>query len=95
MNSTWANINIDWVNNLIRDVATPNADDPYFPQFRSFDWFVGHSWAKGIVESNDGKDEESSSEDYNFTYGMKLWAHAIGDVIMEARANLMLAVTQR
>lgn len=79
---------------LIRDVANP-VSDKYFPQFRSFDWFHGHSFAHGIFPSGDGKDEESSSEDYHFAYGMKLFAKITKDTAMEGRANLMLAVMRR
>ncbi|CAN0530370.1 unnamed protein product, partial [Scytosiphon promiscuus] len=32
-------------------------DDPYFPQFRSFDWFCGHSWSRGLLFAYDGKNE--------------------------------------
>lgn len=87
--------NIDYVNSLVRDVANPSSSDPYFPVFRSFDWFVGHSWSKGLFFSGDGKDEESSSEDYNFAYGMKLWGLVTNNVAMQARGNLMLAVLKR
>lgn len=31
--------------------------DPYFPQFRAFDWFSGHSWARGLLFAFDGKDQ--------------------------------------
>lgn len=92
---TWGTDNSAWVNSLVRDVANPSLDDSYFPVFRSFDWFSGHSWAKGMFSSSDGKDEESSSEDYNFAYGMKLWGNTIGDASMEARGDLMLSVMRR
>lgn len=92
---TWAEDNKAWVNSLVRDVANPSSDDSYFPVFRSFDWFSGHSWAKGMFASSDGKDEESSSEDYNFSYGMKLWGKVIGDSSMEARGDLMISVMRR
>lgn len=92
---TWGDKNKDWVNSIVRDVANPSGDDKFFPVFRSFDWFSGHSWAKGLFASSDGKDEESSSEDYNFAYGMKLWGRAIGDASMEARGDLMLALMKR
>lgn len=85
----------DYAITLLRDVATPNCNDKYFPQFRSFDWFHGHSFAHGIFASGDGKDEESSSEDYHFAYGMKLFAKVIKDAKMEARSNLMLSVMRR
>lgn len=90
--NTWLVSNKDYVNSLLRDVANPTLADPYFPRFRSFDFFAGHSWAKGLFESADGKDEESSSEDYHFAYGMKLWGRVIGDTAMEGHGDIMLAV---
>lgn len=85
----------EYTTTLLRDVANPSTDDKFFPQFRSFDWFHGHSFAHGIFASGDGKDEESSSEDYHFAYGMKLYAKVVNDPMMEHRANLMLAVMKR
>lgn len=87
--------NVDYVNSLVRDVANPSSQDPYFPVFRSFDWFVGHSWSKGLFASGDGKDEESSSEDYNFSYGMKLWGIVTQNAAVQARGDLMLAIQKR
>lgn len=91
-NGTWATENKDWVNSLVRDVANPSLSDNYFAQFRMFDWFHGHSWASGLFESASGKNEESSSEDYNFAYGMKLWGQVIGDQAMSDRGALMLSI---
>lgn len=85
----------DYTITLIRDVANPSTKDKYFPQFRSFDWFHGHSFAHGIFASGDGKDEESSSEDYHCYYGIKLFAKIIGDEVMEQTANLILAIMKR
>ncbi|KAL8711372.1 MAG: hypothetical protein Q9220_004269 [cf. Caloplaca sp. 1 TL-2023] len=85
----------DWVNTLVRDAANPSPADPYFPVSRSFDWYHGHSWAKGLFDSGDGKDQESTSEDALFSYAMKMWGRTSGDAAMEARGNLMLAVQKR
>jgi endo-1,3(4)-beta-glucanase len=84
-----------WVNMLIRDFANPSTTDPFFPFQRSFDWFNGHSWAKGLFASGDGKDQESTSEDTFATFALKMWGRTSGDANMEARANLQLAVTAR
>jgi endo-1,3(4)-beta-glucanase len=93
---TWlTRTNVDYINCLVRDVSNPSDQDPYFPVDRSFDWFVGHSWSKGIFFSADGKDEESSSEDYNFAYGMKLWGLVTNNTVLQARGNLMLAIQRR
>lgn len=91
----WLTANKDWVNALVRDVANPSSTDPYFPVSRSFDYWHGHSWAKGLFESLDGKDQESSSEDANFGYAMKMWGYASGQPLVEARGNLMLAILRR
>ncbi|CDK26445.1 unnamed protein product [Kuraishia capsulata CBS 1993] len=95
LGGTWAKDNKDWVNALIRDVANPSSKDTYFPVSRMFDWYQGHSWAAGLFTSGDGRNEESSSEDYNFAYGMKLWGSVTGDKSMENRGNLMLAIMKR
>ncbi|CAF9909292.1 MAG: hypothetical protein HETSPECPRED_008922 [Heterodermia speciosa] len=96
LDPTWLTAtNKAWVNTLIRDAANPSVADPYFPQSRAFDWYHGHSWAKGLFDSFDGKDEESSSEDTFMSYAMKMWGHVVGDTAMEARGNLMLAVQKR
>ena len=92
-----AHVDPTWLTpaSLVRDVANPSSQDPYFPVFRSFDWFVGHSWSKGLFPSADGKDEESSSEDYNFSYGMKLWGVVTQNAAMQACGDLMLAIQKR
>lgn len=97
LDPSWLNVgsNRAWVNTLVRDFATPIATDPEFPFSRSFDWYHGHSWAKGLFESADGKDEESSSEDAFASYALKLWGASTGDVNQEARGNLMLAIHAR
>ena len=95
LDPSWLADNQDYVNALVRDVSNPSSQDQFFPVFRSFDWYSGHSWAKGLFESGDGKDEESSSEDAMFAYGLKMWGTTIGDASMEARGNLMLSVMSR
>ncbi|PSR75980.1 glycoside hydrolase family 81 protein [Coniella lustricola] len=84
-----------WVNSLIRDYANPSATDPYFPVSRMFDWYHGHSFAHGLYESADGRDQESSSEDTMAAYALKMWGLVSGDANTAARGNLMLAVLAR
>ncbi|KAF3033574.1 hypothetical protein E8E12_004567 [Didymella heteroderae] len=96
LDPSWLNegSNKQWVNTLVRDYANPVTDD-YFPFSRAFDWFHGHSWAKGLFESSDGKDQESTSEDTFATFALKMWGKISGDANMEARGNLQLAVQAR
>ncbi|KAH0013312.1 endo-1,3-beta-glucanase, partial [Aureobasidium melanogenum] len=97
LDPSWLNqgTNRAWVNMLVRDYSNSVTTDAYFPFSRSFDWFHGHSWARGLFESGDGKDEESSSEDNLSVYAIKMWGRTIGDKAMEARGNLMLAIEAR
>ena len=97
LDPAWLNqgTNKDWVNMLARDYANSIVDDPYTPFSRMFDWYMGHSWAEGLFESADGKNQESSSEDTMASYGIKMWGKVIGDKTMEARGNLMLAMQAR
>jgi hypothetical protein len=47
--------NKDYVNVLVRDIANPSIKDKYFPLWRNFDWYHGHSWAHGLYAAADGK----------------------------------------
>lgn len=95
LDPNWLYLNKDWVNTLVRDAANPSLQDNMFPFSRMMDWYHGHSFAKGLFESADSKDEESSSEDAFFSYAIKMWGQVIGDDSMEARGNLMLAIQAR
>ena len=64
---------------LIRDIASPDRDDPRFPFLRNFDPYAGHSWASGHAKFGDGNNNESSSEAMNAWYGIMLWGQATGD----------------
>lgn len=57
--------------------------------------YHGHSWAKGLFESGDGKDQESTSEDAFASYALKMWGKISGDSSMDARGSLMLAIQAR
>ncbi|KAF2706273.1 glycoside hydrolase family 81 protein [Pleomassaria siparia CBS 279.74] len=87
--------NKEWVNMLVKDYAESDYNGRDYPFFRSFDWYNGHSWAKGLFESANGKDEESTSEDGFASFAVKMWGKVIGDVDMEKRGNLMLAIQAR
>ncbi|ETN37818.1 uncharacterized protein HMPREF1541_07441 [Cyphellophora europaea CBS 101466] len=95
LDPSWLPANKDYINALVRDTSNPSSVDQYFPVFRSFDFMAGHSWAKGLYETGDGKDEESSSEDAMYAYALKMWGRTVGDPSMESRGDLMLAVLAR
>ncbi|KAJ5036515.1 putative endo-1,3(4)-beta-glucanase [Penicillium chrysogenum] len=95
LDPSWLAANKEWVNMLVRDAGNSVANDAHFPFSRSFDWYNGHSWAKGLFESFDGKDQESTSEDTMFAYAIKMWGKTTGDASMEARGNVMLGILGR
>eukprot|EP00644_Phytophthora_capsici_P010121 jgi/Phyca11/120544/e_gw1.41.147.1 len=80
------------VNLLVRDVANYDPDDKFFARFRSFDWFRGHSYSHGVTPFADGKDQESTSEDVNFAFGMYMYGKATNNAAMEAIGKLMTRV---
>jgi len=83
---------VKYINSMIRDVANPSKDDPFFPQFRAFDWYDLHSWSHGVTPSADGKDEESTSEDMNAYFGIQMWAKLNNFVSLEHTAQMMLSL---
>ncbi|CAH0517841.1 unnamed protein product [Peronospora belbahrii] len=85
------------VDTLIRDVATssPAGSDPYFPRFRYYNWWLGHSYSHGVTPMADGKDEESTSEEVNILYGIALYGQITENAQQEALAKLMLKVYVR
>ncbi|KAG8856156.1 hypothetical protein FRB91_001161 [Serendipita sp. 411] len=91
----WYQQNKDYINMLIRDAANADPSDKHFPLSRCFDWFHGHSWAKGLFESWDSKDQESTSEDAYFSYSLKLWGNISCNPQLERLASLMLGIQRR
>jgi endoglucanase Acf2 len=67
------------VNMLIRDIASPDREDPLFPFLRCFDVYAGHSWASGNARYEDGNNQESSSEALNAWAGIILWGMVSGN----------------
>lgn len=47
----WGRKYYDRVLLLIRDIANPSAEDRNFPMFRQKDWYLGNSWAGGLMSS--------------------------------------------
>lgn len=74
---------------LLADIGTPPHskvpffDDlpanRFFPVARHKDWFVGHSYASGLFQMEDGKSQESSSECTNAYYAMTLFSSLDAD----------------
>ena len=53
--------------------------EPLFPRFRNFDFWVLHSWAAGLTEFADGRNQENSCEAVNAYYSAALLGLAFRD----------------
>lgn len=94
-NPAWVNQWGDEVMDLIRDIAEPSGNDPHFGYMRNKDWFVGHSWAAGLFEFGDARNQESTSEAVNAWYAVYLYGLAIGDDRIRDLGRVMLATELR
>jgi endo-1,3(4)-beta-glucanase len=94
-NETWREETQELFTSLARDIANPSAKDPWFPRYRHFDWYAGHSWASGLMAFTDGRNQESSSECLNAWYGLYLYAKSIEDKNMQRTAASLLAHEMR
>ena len=62
LSPAWTREYHDRVMVLIRDIANPSGEDPFFTTFRHKDWYLGSSWASGIVTIQ-GKEGASRQAD--------------------------------
>jgi endo-1,3(4)-beta-glucanase len=91
---TWVEPHRSAVEVVLRDFASPKADG-YFPAYRCKDWFAGHSWAAGVFEFADSRNQESTSEAVNGYYAAYLWGLATNDARMRDFGRLLLATEIR
>jgi endo-1,3(4)-beta-glucanase len=92
--AAWAEKHRGAIETILRDYASPQADR-YFPAYRCKDWFAGHSWAAGIFEFADSRNQESTSEAVNGYYAVYLWGLAMHDDRMRDLGRLMLTTEIR
>ncbi|KFK25825.1 hypothetical protein AALP_AA8G166200 [Arabis alpina] len=63
-----------------------------YPRLRCFDFFKLHSWAGGLTEFADGRNQESTSEAVNAYYSAALLGLAYGDTHLVAVASTVLTL---
>jgi endoglucanase Acf2 len=80
--SAWAKRWAPFIEMLAKDAANPVRDDTRFPFLRYMDPYAGHGWANGPAQYHDGNNEESSSEDMNFSTGLILWGAITGNKVL-------------
>ena len=69
----------EWIDGLIHDYANNDSQNLYFPVQRYQDDYAGHSWASGLDSSQDGQNQQSSSEAVNAYYALALYAMVMQD----------------
>jgi hypothetical protein len=73
---------------LIKDLVNP-VSDSFAWKTRHKDWYAGHSWATGIVDSVQ-RQQESCSEAIGGYYGAYLMAGALNDTTLQSCAAVCL-----
>lgn len=75
----WAKDWSEFIDVLIKDAANWDRADQRFPFLRSMDVYAGHSWANGAGQYEEGNNQESSSEEMNFSTSVILWGAMTGN----------------
>ncbi|KAL5582002.1 hypothetical protein UlMin_014444 [Ulmus minor] len=63
-----------------------------YPRLRSFDLYKLHSWAGGLTEFADGRNQESTSEAINAYYSAALMGLAYGDTHLVATGSILTSL---
>nr|XP_028953100.1 probable endo-1,3(4)-beta-glucanase ARB_01444 isoform X2 [Malus domestica] len=66
--------------------------NPNYTRLRCFDLYKLHSWAAGLTEFADGRNQESTSEAVNAYYAAALMGKAYKDAQLEATGSLLTAL---
>jgi endo-1,3(4)-beta-glucanase len=74
---------------LVRDIANPSTKDPFFPAWRHKDWYLGFSWASGVVTIQgqpypNGRNQESSSEAIAAYESVALFGQSFVDIYKQS-----------
>lgn len=77
---------------VAKQYADWKRDDPDFPRLRTFEPWVGHSYAGGSSNPNDGNNQESSSEAIGSWAGMFFLGSVLGDDNMLATGAMGYAI---
>ncbi|ORX90752.1 glycoside hydrolase [Basidiobolus meristosporus CBS 931.73] len=80
---------------ILKDYANPFHEDPMFPRFRHKDVYDGHSWASGLFEFADARNQESTSEAVNAYYAVYLLGLAWEDRDLQEAGQFLLSTELR
>jgi endo-1,3(4)-beta-glucanase len=94
---SWAKEFMEHVLLLIRDIANPSDDDIYFPTWRHKDWYLGFSWASGVVTIGrrpypNGRNQESVSEAIAAYEAIALFGDMLQEGFRQETTELLLQI---
>ncbi|KAI5340617.1 hypothetical protein L3X38_019891 [Prunus dulcis] len=69
-----------------------NQSNSNYPKLRCFDMYTLHSWAGGLTEFGDGRNQESTSEAVNAYYSAALMGLAYGDTNLFDSGSMLTAL---
>eukprot|EP00667_Euglena_gracilis_P001904 EG_transcript_1903 len=88
-NQDWATQNNQKVLALIRDVANPSPQDPYFAPYRHFDWYAGHAFGSGLLPDPLGRRQGPPSESLAAWYSIYLYGLATRNEQLKTVGNAL------
>lgn len=95
-NRSWAHKFKPHVYSIVNDFMTlTSGQQSLYTRLRNFDLWKLHSWASGITEFADGRNQESSSEAVNAYYSAALIGVAYADVHLIASGSTLAALEIR
>eukprot|EP01018_Ginkgo_biloba_P014626 Gb_25115 [translate_table: standard] len=94
INHSWARKFKPQIYSIVNDYMTTNPSQQY-PRLRNFDLWKLHSWASGITEFADGRNQESTSEALNAYYSAALLGLAYGDTHLISTGSTLAALEMR
>lgn len=96
LNRNWALKFKPQIYAIVNDFMTLNPNKQMlYPRLRNFDLWKLHSWASGITEFADGRNQESTSEAVNAYYSAALLGLAYGDTHLIATGSTLAALEMR
>lgn len=96
LNRSWAQRFKPHVYSIVNDFMTlSSGQQSLYTRLRNFDLWKLHSWASGITEFADGRNQESSSEAVNAYYSASLIGVAYGDKLLIATGSTLAALEIR
>ncbi|WVZ07734.1 hypothetical protein V8G54_021080 [Vigna mungo] len=92
IDNAWGNKYKPQVYALLSDFMNLDQQNAHYPRLRCFDLYRLHSWASGLTEFGDGRNQESTSEAVNAYYSAALVGLAYGDSRLVATGSTLLAM---